>query len=177
MSDPLLYSVEDGLARLTLNRPERLNAFDDALAYAWADATADATARPDVKAIVVDAAGPAFCAGGDVLAMASGIGSARALEELAHVISRGILSLTESSVPVVAAAHARRRGGLVCGCGGHGSRVGRRADAAAITLCGWFPPTASWRSSSRRPSSSWCLAPGCCSSSDARSRSVASAAS
>ncbi|KQR91593.1 MAG: enoyl-CoA hydratase/isomerase family protein [Microbacterium ginsengisoli] len=140
MSDPLLYSVEDGLARLTLNRPERLNAFDDALAYAWADATADATARPDVKAIVVDAAGPAFCAGGDVLAMASGIGSARALDELAHVISRGILSLTESSVPVVAAAHGTTAGG---GLGillasdyaivGQNSKIGSRYASMGLT--------------------------------------------
>ena len=67
MSDAILFTVDEGMARLTLNRPARLNAFNAELAYAWREATAEAVARDDVRAILLDAAGPAFCAGGDVI--------------------------------------------------------------------------------------------------------------
>ncbi|WP_136042909.1 MULTISPECIES: enoyl-CoA hydratase/isomerase family protein [unclassified Microbacterium] len=112
MSDAILFAVEEGMARLTLNRPARLNAFNADLAHAWKDATAEATSRPDVKAILIDAAGPAFCAGGDVIDMATTMGASGAeITALAEVINAGIRSLTESAVPVVAAAHGTTAGG------------------------------------------------------------------
>lgn len=111
MSDAILFSVDEGMARLTLNRPARLNAFNADLAHAWRDATGEATSRPDVKAILIDAAGPAFCAGGDVIDMATTMGSGDEITALAEVINTGIRSLTESSVPVVAAAHGTTAGG------------------------------------------------------------------
>jgi len=112
MSDAILFAVEEGMARLTLNRPARLNAFNADLAHAWKDATAEATSRADVKAILIDAAGPAFCAGGDVIDMATTMGaSGSEITALAEVINAGIRSLTESAVPVVAAAHGTTAGG------------------------------------------------------------------
>lgn len=111
MNDAILFSVDEGMARLTLNRPARLNAFNVDLAHAWRDATADATSRDDVKAILLDAAGPAFCAGGDVIDMATSVGGPSDITALAEVINAGIRSLTESSVPVVAAAHGTTAGG------------------------------------------------------------------
>jgi len=111
MTAAILLQVDEGLARLTLNRPERLNAFNSDLAFAWRDATAEATSRDDVRAILVDAAGPAFCAGGDVLEMATTMGDGAPLTELAGVINSGIRALTESSIPVVAAAHGTTAGG------------------------------------------------------------------
>lgn len=112
MSDALLLSVDDGLARLTLNRPARLNAFEQELAMAWRDAATAVVARDDVGAILLEGNGPAFCAGGDVVAMAtSGIDSGAAIHGLAEVINEGIRALTESSIPVVAAAHGTTAGG------------------------------------------------------------------
>ncbi|WP_226531980.1 enoyl-CoA hydratase/isomerase family protein [Microbacterium paraoxydans] len=112
MSDAILFAVEEGMARLTLNRPARLNAFNADLAHAWKDATAEATSRADVKAILIDASGPAFCAGGDVIDMATSMGASGAeITALAEVINSGIRSLTESTVPVVAAAHGTTAGG------------------------------------------------------------------
>lgn len=112
MSDAILFAVEEGMARLTLNRPARLNAFNADLAHAWRDVTAEATSRADVKAILIDAAGPAFCAGGDVIDMATTMGASGAeITALAEVINAGIRSLTESAVPVVAAAHGTTAGG------------------------------------------------------------------
>jgi len=130
MSDPILFSVDHGLARITLNRPERLNAFDASLAHAWAEVTAEAVSRDDVGAVLIDAAGPAFCAGGDVRAMAE-MGSGGAISELAGVINRGIVALTGSVVPVAVAAHGTTAGGglgiLLSGdyaIVGEGSRIG-----------------------------------------------------
>lgn len=111
MSDAILFSVDEGVARLTLNRPARLNAFNADLAHAWRDATADAVSWPEVKAIVLDAAGPSFCAGGDVVEMAMTGGIGADITALAEVINAGIRSLTESSIPVVAAAHGTTAGG------------------------------------------------------------------
>lgn len=111
MSDAILFTVEGGLARITLNRPTRLNAFNAELAHAWADVTVAATTRDDVGAIVLDAAGPSFCAGGDVLDMAQEMGSGADIASLAGVINTGIRALTESAVPVVAAAHGTTAGG------------------------------------------------------------------
>lgn len=111
MSDVILFAVDDGLARLTLNRPERLNAFDPELAHAWRDVTAEASERAEVKAVLIDAAGPAFCAGGDVIAMSTTSGSAIDIAALAEVINAGIRSLTESAIPVVVAAHGTTAGG------------------------------------------------------------------
>ncbi|WP_029144918.1 enoyl-CoA hydratase/isomerase family protein [Microbacterium luticocti] len=111
MSDPILLHVEDGLARITLNRPDRLNAFNAESARLWAELTRAATSRDDVGAILVDAAGRAFCAGGDVRDMAEQMGSGAEITALAEVINSGIRALTESAIPVVAAAHGTTAGG------------------------------------------------------------------
>lgn len=111
MTDPILFSVDDGLARITLNRPDRLNAFGPDLSHAWEAVTAEATSREDVGAILLDAAGPAFCAGGDVIEMSQTIDSGDGILALADVIHRGIRTLTESAIPVVAAAHGATAGG------------------------------------------------------------------
>lgn len=111
MSDAILFTVDEGMARLTLNRPARLNAFNADLAHAWRDATTEAVSRTDVGAILIDAAGPAFCAGGDVIDMASTMGSGADITTLARVINEGITALTTSAVPVVAAAHGTTAGG------------------------------------------------------------------
>lgn len=111
MTDPILLTVDGGLARLTLNRPTRLNAFDQDLAVAWRDATTEVVGRDDVRAILLEGNGRAFCAGGDVVAMATAMGSGTDITTLAQVINEGILALTTSSIPVVAAAHGTTAGG------------------------------------------------------------------
>lgn len=62
----LRYEVSNGLLLLTLNRPERLNAFTVEMADELVDAYTRASADDDVQAIVVTGAGRAFCAGMDL---------------------------------------------------------------------------------------------------------------
>lgn len=111
MTEPILLHVDDGLARITLNRPERLNAFNADLAHAFAGVVADVTGRDDVGAVLLDAAGPAFCAGGDVVDMATNSASGASIGALAETINGGIRALVSSAVPVVAAAHGTTAGG------------------------------------------------------------------
>jgi len=59
-------AVADGVAVLTLKRPERLNAWTAELGRAYFDLLEDCAAREDVRAIVVTGAGRGFCAGADM---------------------------------------------------------------------------------------------------------------
>lgn len=111
MSDPIELSIDDGLARITLNRPRRLNAFNAELGRAWTRVARDVTSRDDVGAVLLSGAGPAFCAGGDVAEMAGTMGSGAEMRELAQTINDGIVALTHSAIPVVAAVHGATAGG------------------------------------------------------------------
>ena len=65
-NDTVLYEVDDGVAVVTLNRPERLNAWTGELGTGYFDALDRAAADPDVRAVVVTGAGRGFCAGADM---------------------------------------------------------------------------------------------------------------
>jgi enoyl-CoA hydratase/carnithine racemase len=68
----LLYEVTDRIATITLNRPDKLNAFTGPMIDAWAKALNDAQQDEHVNVVVLTGAGRAFCAGGDVARMAEG---------------------------------------------------------------------------------------------------------
>ncbi|MGE0330240.1 MAG: enoyl-CoA hydratase/isomerase family protein [Ramlibacter sp.] len=67
----LIEHIEGGIATLTLNRPDSLNALSDPMITALLEALDRLGRDPGVGAIVLAAAGRAFCAGGDVKAMAN----------------------------------------------------------------------------------------------------------
>jgi 2-(1,2-epoxy-1,2-dihydrophenyl)acetyl-CoA isomerase len=68
----LLYEVSDRVATITLNRPDKLNAFTGEMIDTWASSLAKAQADEHVNVIVVTGNGRAFCAGGDVARMGDG---------------------------------------------------------------------------------------------------------
>jgi enoyl-CoA hydratase/carnithine racemase len=65
MSEVVKRTIEDGVALLTLNRPDRLNAWTGEMERAYFGLLADCAERDDVRAIVVTGAGRGFCAGAD----------------------------------------------------------------------------------------------------------------
>ena len=65
----LLCSVRDGVALITLNRPEARNAMSDRLTPALRRMIKERGDDPDVGALLITGAGTAFCAGGDVKGM------------------------------------------------------------------------------------------------------------
>jgi enoyl-CoA hydratase/carnithine racemase len=64
-TDPVLYEVEDGVATISLNRPDRLNAWNRAMAAGFQVAVTRAAGDPDVRAMVLTGAGRGFCSGAD----------------------------------------------------------------------------------------------------------------
>ena len=64
--EQILYEVDDGVAVVTLNRPEKLNAMTALMGAEMADVMAEADADDAVRAVVVTGAGRAFCAGADL---------------------------------------------------------------------------------------------------------------
>ena len=71
-TEHLLAHVEDRVAWLTMNRPERRNAFSNEMLVGLAKALEDAETAGDIGCVVLTGAGGAFCAGGDVKAMDAG---------------------------------------------------------------------------------------------------------
>jgi enoyl-CoA hydratase/carnithine racemase len=72
--EQILYEVDDGVAVVTLNRPEKLNAMTALMGAEMADAMAEADADDAVRAVVMTGAGRAFCSGAD-LGSGSGFGA------------------------------------------------------------------------------------------------------
>ena len=71
MTDHLLESFDDGVATLTMNRPEARNAMSGEMMAAMHEALPRLAADPNVRCVVLTGAGGAFCAGGDVKGFAS----------------------------------------------------------------------------------------------------------
>jgi 2-(1,2-epoxy-1,2-dihydrophenyl)acetyl-CoA isomerase len=112
-TDDLLARVEDGVAVLTMNRPERRNAMSGPMLDAMGRMLAQAEVNDDVGCVVLTGAGGAFCAGGDVKGMASGgdagagSGQRRGFDDVVHRqrLSQRAISgrLYEMPKPTVAA--------------------------------------------------------------------------
>ncbi len=65
-TQPILFDVEDGIATITLNRPDRLNAWNREMGAAYGEALNRATTDPGVRAVIVTGAGKGFCSGADM---------------------------------------------------------------------------------------------------------------
>jgi enoyl-CoA hydratase/carnithine racemase len=104
----LLYGVSDGIATLTLNRPDRLNALGGSLRADLFDAVTRAAADPEVRVMVVTGAGRGFCAGGDVKAMDEAKAGRRErplIEKIAPIRDRTLLAMREAPQPIIAAVN------------------------------------------------------------------------
>ena len=118
----LLYEVKDGIATLTLNRPERLNALGGTLRQDLHDAVTRAGADPEVRVMVVTGAGKGFCSGGDVKAMGEAKVGQRErplLEKIAPGRDRTLLAMREAPQPIIAAVNGAAAGAgmnLALGC-------------------------------------------------------------
>lgn len=146
--ETLTYEIDDRLARITLNRPERLNAINLAMPAEIQAAVAAANADERVHVIVLRGAGRAFCAGydldwgtaleHDLQKRASGIWDpVRDLRGMGENV-KAYMSLWESAKPVVAGIHGY--------CVGGGTDMVLCADqiVAAEDVVFGYPPSRVW---------------------------------
>jgi 2-(1,2-epoxy-1,2-dihydrophenyl)acetyl-CoA isomerase len=119
MADTVLYEVSDGLATITLNRPEAMNAMNVETKVAFRDAAQAAVADGEVRAILLTAAGDrAFCVGQDLkehiglLAADKQSGSGQTMSTVREHYNPIVRALTGAAKPVVAAVN-----GVAAGAG------------------------------------------------------------
>jgi enoyl-CoA hydratase len=109
-STNVLYEVEDRIAWVTINRPEKLNALNRATVLAIAGAAGRAVKDPDVGVIVLTGAGDkAFVAGADIAEMAAY--SPSEAQSFAHELNESFGALAGSPKPVLAAVNGFALGG------------------------------------------------------------------
>jgi methylglutaconyl-CoA hydratase len=114
-SAALLYSVEDSVARITLNRPDKRNALNNELIGALKNSIRAAAKVESVRVILISGAGKDFCSGADLSALQE-ISQASVTENQddARSLMELFLLMRSVAVPIVAAVHGKALAG---GCG------------------------------------------------------------
>ena len=106
MSDTVLLDVEQEIATLTLNRPDRMNPLTGPIATELGDRLDDLEERDDVRCVVLEGNGPAFSAGGDIQGMQERLEADVTLDESRAQLERGLSgtmrSLVTCSYPTIA---------------------------------------------------------------------------
>jgi enoyl-CoA hydratase len=98
-SDLVLFSVDDRVALVTVNEPDRRNAITDEMSAQLRAAVERAEADPNVHAVVITGAGRAFCAGADLSALGA------ATEDGLLRVYDGFMAVAGCTLPTVAAVN------------------------------------------------------------------------
>lgn len=109
----VLEELNDGIATITLNRPDRFNAFDVPFITSFRKVFEETARREDVEGLVITGAGKAFCAGGDVSAMREQLdrNPKQLFLDLTGQFHPLIQGIRKSPKPVVAAINGPAAGG------------------------------------------------------------------
>lgn len=111
----VLYKVDGAIARITLNRPEKRNALNDAVIAGLKRSLRDANNDDAVRVVVISAAGQDFCSGADLASLQKiADGSVSDNADDARSLMELFLLLRQIEVPVVAAVQGKALAG---GCG------------------------------------------------------------
>lgn len=100
----LHFSINDGIARIVLDRQERMNAFTFEMIDAWAAALRHCRVDDRVKVVLVTGAGKAFCSGGDIIEMTERVDQSpeQRKSEIYNRVQRIPLALEDLDKPVIA---------------------------------------------------------------------------
>ncbi len=110
-TENVLLEVRDGIAHLTLNRPEAANGINDGLAHDLMAATTAISLDDRVRVVLLSGNGSRFCGGGDVKAFAAlGDELAGNIRALIPALHTAITALVRGDAPVVAAVHGSAAG-------------------------------------------------------------------
>jgi 2-(1,2-epoxy-1,2-dihydrophenyl)acetyl-CoA isomerase len=111
----IAFDVADGVATLTLDRPDALNAIDRSMAQELREAACRCDQDPGVRAVLVTGAGRVFSVGGDLrsFAAAGDSGVAAELKEVTLHLHAAVSHLVRMRAPVVVAVNGTAAGGAV----------------------------------------------------------------
>ena len=113
--DAVLLEKSDGLAILTLNRPDAYNAIDVEMSEALLAALIDCDEDRDVRAVMITGAGRAFCSGGDIRSMneelQQGPSAAKFIKLVTATFHTGVATIARMPKPVVMAVNGAAAGG------------------------------------------------------------------
>jgi 2-(1,2-epoxy-1,2-dihydrophenyl)acetyl-CoA isomerase len=107
---PILLDVADGVATVTLNRPDALNALNTELKARFEEIVVELRDRDDVRAVLITGAGRAFCAGGDLKDMQTDKTPAGERRRMQRILTTILLPLTKLEKPVVSAVNGHCHG-------------------------------------------------------------------
>lgn len=102
--DYLIDIAEDGIATITLNRPDSLNALNDSMIYGLINELPALASNPAVGALVLTGAGRAFCSGGDVKGMKGNTSSLTYEDRVEALRSKHLLVTALAEFPKVTIA-------------------------------------------------------------------------
>jgi 2-(1,2-epoxy-1,2-dihydrophenyl)acetyl-CoA isomerase len=107
----LLFDVQEGVAQITLNRPEALNSINLEIARDLMDAVLRCDEDPNIRAVMISGAGKIFCGGGDLKDFHSrGKNLPLYIKEVTTYLHAAVSRLTRMDPPVVAAVHGYAAG-------------------------------------------------------------------
>lgn len=112
--ETILYDVTDNLATITLNRPDKLNAFNDLMIGETTKALKTAVRDPQVRAVLLTGSGRGFSSGQDLADVQDREGAFSIGDHLRHTYHKLVLQMTRMEIPVVAAVNGVAAG---AGCG------------------------------------------------------------
>lgn len=109
----ILLEKVDHIATITLNRPEKMNAFGGLMRQEIVDVLDDVANDPEVRVVIITGAGKAFCTGGDVTEFASGTQQALSKQTPSerHAMSKAVLAINSMEKPVIASVNGVAAGG------------------------------------------------------------------
>ncbi|MEA4825362.1 MAG: enoyl-CoA hydratase-related protein [Clostridium sp.] len=108
----IIFSHDNGVARITLNSKENLNAFDYSLVSEVISALDECASNPAVRVVILNGAGKGFSGGGDIAAMYKAIDQGQGFDELIEEAAELAIKIKKLPKPVIASVH-----GAVAGAG------------------------------------------------------------
>jgi len=108
--ETLLVQIDQGVAEVTLNRPDSANAMDPLMSKELSDLAIECDTNPDVRAVLITGAGSMFCAGGDLKGFAEEENISAALLSMAGDLHMGLSRFARMSAPVIGAINGTAAG-------------------------------------------------------------------